>query len=175
MPNAAAYLTTWGHDNTVPFPRELWLEVLPAPAAAYPSIDFLPLDLSEVFTAYLDGEVQLYDQVDVRIAEGKPYRLMLIGTVPADGDMWFVFNADSGQVMMLDIESPSLEPVNSSLAAFTDFLYHFSLFVDADTGSEGRAQRAAELKRRLEDVDPSAFADPESWWNAVIAQLSSAG
>ncbi|GAA2140157.1 hypothetical protein GALLR39Z86_06430 [Glycomyces algeriensis] len=175
MPSAAEYLAAWGPENNVPYPRKLWMEVLPAPAASYPSIDFIPLDMSEVFTAYLEGEVELYDQVEVRITDVKPYRLMLIGTVPANRDMWFVFNAESGEVMLLDIEAPTIEPVNSSLAAFVDFLYHLGIFIDWDNGTPGRAPRAVELKRQLNEIDPPAFADPESWWSAVIDQLKSGG
>jgi hypothetical protein len=151
------------------------MEVLPAPAAAYPPIGFLPLDMSEVFTAYLEREVELYDHVEVRITNEKPYRLMLIGVVPADSDMWFVFNAETGQVMLLDIDAPTIEPVNSSLHAFVDFLYHLGRFIDWDNGAPGRAPRAAELKRQLNEIDAAAFADPESWWSTVIDQLSSGG
>lgn len=175
MPSRSEYLAAWDAENTVPYPRATWIEVLPAPAAAYPSVDFLPIDLSAVYTSYIQGEVKLYDQVNVQVAEGRPMRFMLIGAVPADPDTWFVFNAVTGEVMMLDIEEPSLESVNSSFAKFVDFLYHFGRFIDADTGGSGRAVRAAELRKQLLEIDSAAFADAESWWSAVIHQLSSAG
>lgn len=175
MPDRSAYLGAWGAENTVPYPREVWLDVLPAPASVYPSIDFLPIDLSAVYTSYVQGEVKLYDQVSLQIGSDAPIRFMLIGAVPADPDTWYVMHADSGEVVLIDTAEPTLETVNTTFADFAEFLYHLGRFIDADTGGPGRAARAAELKRTLGRIDPGAFATGESWWSAVIAQLSSAG
>lgn len=174
MPTRSEYLAAWGAENTVPYPRAVWLDVLPAPASAYPPIDLLPIDMSAVFTSYMQGDVKLYDQVTIQIGDDR-FKFMVIGATPADPNTWYVMHADSGEVILFDTREPTLETVNATFAKFTEFLFHLGRFIDFDNGSTGRAARAAELKRQLASIDPVAFAHPESWWNAVVAQLSSAG
>ena len=175
MPDRAEYLAAWdGEENTVPYPRAVWMETFRLPAEVYPEIDFLPIDMSVVYTAYLSGQVELYDQVTVQLNEDTPGTFMIVGAVPDDSDMWFVFDTDTGAIMLIDTDEGALEMVNSTFAHFVDFLYHFGLFIDADEGIEGRAPRAARLRETLMDIDPAAFADPESWWSAAFAQLEAA-
>ncbi|WP_067456658.1 SUKH-4 family immunity protein [Actinomadura macra] len=175
MPSAAEYLDAWGRDNTVVYPRQQWMEVLPAPAGAYPDVGFLPVDLSVVFTAFVEGEVRLYDEVRVQQPGERALRLLLIGVVPENPAAWFLFDTESGRIMMLDTREPSLEPVNSCLAQFTGFLYECARFIDADTGRRGRGKRAERLRERLMRIDPSAFADPASWWSRMVLQLGARG
>lgn len=175
MPDRAEYLAAWdGEENTVPYPRRVWMDTFRLPAEVYPRIDFLPIDMSVVYTAYFTGDVELYDQVTIQIDEDRPEVFMIVGRVPEDANMWFVFDTDTGAIMLLDNDEPGLELVNSTFAHFVDFLYHFGLFIDADEGIDGRAPRAARLKETLMDIDPAAFADPESWWSAAFAQLEGA-
>ncbi|MFD4433515.1 SUKH-4 family immunity protein, partial [Nocardia sp. NPDC058497] len=82
-----------------------------------------------------------------------------------------VFAVAVGRVVLLGLEG-TLELVNSSLAAFVEFLYRFALFIDADRGLSVRVERARELRQDLTTQDPRAFVDPDSWWNVVVGSLS---
>ncbi|QXJ24149.1 SUKH-4 family immunity protein [Actinomadura graeca] len=171
MPSAAEYLDAWGRDNTVTYPRQQWMEVLPAPARAYPDVGFLPVDLSDVFTAFIEGEVQLYDEVRVREPGGGPLRLLLIGVVPGDPAAWYLFDTETGRVVMLDTRERAMKAVNAALAHFIGFLYEFARFVDADPGRRGRGKRAERLRERFMEIDPAAFTDPGAWWPSVLLRL----
>lgn len=176
MTDSDAYLKAWEPDNVVPYPRAEWIDEFAAPAGAYPEVDFLPVDMSEVYTADLEGaRLELYSMIDLRMGDEGTLTLAVVGAVPADkDDMLFCLDADSGQVLLLGIEDGTLELVNSSFKALTEFLYHFALFIDADTGGAGRAQRAHALRATLAGIDREALADGESWWSIALMQLARA-
>lgn len=173
MTDSDAYLKAWEPDNVIPYPRRQWLGEFAAPAEAYPAIDFLPIDMSAVFTAYLEGaRFELYSRIDLDMGPNGTLALAVIGAVPDDrDDMLFCFDGDSGQVLLLGVGDGTLELVNSSLKALAEFLYHFALFIDADTGSLGRGRRAKALRATLHGIDPEALADRESWWSIALMQL----
>lgn len=176
MTDSDAYLKAWEPDNVVPYPRAEWLDEFDAPAAAYPEVDFLPLDMSAVYTADLDGaRLELYSRIELQMGDEGALALAVVGAVPADkDDMLFCLDADSGQILLLGIDDGTLELVNSTFKALTEFLYHFALFIDADTGSAGRAQRARALRATLTGIDREALADRESWWSVALLQLERA-
>jgi hypothetical protein len=172
-----AILKAWEPENTIPYPREQWLDEFPAPAAAYPAVDFLPIDMSAVFTAYLEGaRFDLYSRINLEMGPDGTLALAVIGAVPDDrDDMLFCLDTDSGRILLLGVGDGTLELVNSTFKALTEFLYHFALFIDADTGGFGRAKRAKALRATLNAIDPEALADRESWWNVALMQLGSKG
>ncbi|WP_100445340.1 SUKH-4 family immunity protein [Glycomyces xiaoerkulensis] len=144
----------------------------PAPASSYPDVDFIPIRMSVVYTSYLTGKFELYADINLETGAEGTMKLVVIGAVPADPEATlFCFDTRSGRIFMLGVEKGTLEVVNSSFKALTKFLYHFALFLDEDTGAAGRPQRAAALRSRLEQIDPAAFADPESWWSVAFMQL----
>ncbi|MEV0649631.1 SUKH-4 family immunity protein [Phytomonospora sp. NPDC050363] len=165
MPTAAEYGAAWGRGNTVPYPRAAWMKGFSAPSSSYPAIDFIPVDVPAVFTSRVDGELGLYDRVDVQIAGDRPLRFVIVGAVPRSPETWFVLDTVSGAVSVIDVDAASLEAVNTGFARFLDFLYHFGLFARTDGGDH------AGLRRTLEALDPGAFADAGSWWPAVFARL----
>jgi hypothetical protein len=172
-----AYLKTWEPDNTVPYPRDVWVAEFPAPEAAYPAVDFLPIDLSVVYTAYLEGaRFDLYTRIDLDMGREGTLALVVIGAVPAErDDMLFCLDTGTGQVLLLGPDDGTLELVNTTFKAFAAFLYEFSLFIDADTGAPGRAARAKTLRATLNGIDRKALKDRESWWSVALMQLESAG
>jgi hypothetical protein len=130
MPERDAYLQAWGSDNTIPFPRDQWMSTYAAPASAYPDIDFLPIDMSAVFTAYLTGPIELYDPINLEAGAAEPMRLVVIGAVPADpASTLLCFDQATGQVLMLGVKDGTLELVNSTFRALVEFLYHFAQFI----------------------------------------------
>jgi len=173
VPDSDAYVKAWEPDNTIPYPRAAWMGEYAAPAASYPAIDFLPIDMSVVFTAYLeDARFDLYSRIDLDMGRDGKLELAVIGAVPADkDDMLFCLDLGSGQVLLLGVSDGTLELVNSTFKALTEFLYHFARFIDADTGGAGRALRAKDLRAKLKSIDSEALADPESWWSVALMQL----
>ena len=173
MTDSDAYLKAWEPDNTVPYPRAEWLAEFTAPPATFPAIDFLPIDMSVVYTAYLeDARFDLYSRIDLDMGRDGKLQLAVVGAVPEDkDDMLFCLDLDSGQVLLLGVGDGTLELVNSTFKALTEFLYHFALFIDADTGGAGRAGRAKALRAKLKSIDPEALADRESWWSIALMQL----
>ncbi|MEU0540669.1 SUKH-4 family immunity protein [Nocardia sp. NPDC005978] len=173
MTTRQQYVDAWGIDNIFEFPRAEFIEEFRAPVESYPEIDFIPTDMSVVFTSYLEGgKYSLYDSINLRIADDEFMPLVIIGAVPSDPDSaLFCFDANGGRVVLLGTEAGTLELVNSTFKALSDFLYQFALFIDADTGIDGRAQRASVLFEKLRSIDEAAFKNPESWWTVALTQL----
>jgi hypothetical protein len=164
-----AYLRAWEPDNVIRFPRDEWMREFAAPAAAYPDVDFLPIDMSAVYTAYLTGRFELYSSIS--LGEGG-LQLKVIGAVPSDRDnLLFCLDTASGRVLLLGVAEGTLELVNSTFKALTAYLYEFARFVDGDTGAAGRPARARALRAAWNGIDPGALADPESWWSIALMQL----
>ncbi|MDA1361744.1 SUKH-4 family immunity protein [Glycomyces luteolus] len=176
MTDSDAYLKAWEPDNVIPFPREAWIGEFKAPKATYPVVDFLPIDMSVVYTAYLeDARFDLYSRINLDMGRDGTLELAVVGAVPDDkDDMLFCLDTGSGQVLLLGVSDGTMELVNSTFKALTEFLYHFALFIDADTGGAGRARRAKVLRGTLNGIDPQALADRESWWSIALMQLEGA-
>ncbi|MGM7646560.1 SUKH-4 family immunity protein [Nocardia sp. JW2] len=174
MPENADYAKAWGAGNSTVFDRASWMAELPAPSTAYPSADTLPMEMSVVFQ-FGAGSTGLepYDRFNIDLGGGEKIELILLGSVPgSDGSMIFGFDISVGRVVLLGLNRGTLELVNSSLAAFVEFLYQFALFIDADRGLPGREERARRLREKLAAYDPGAFVDPDSWWNVVLSSLA---
>ncbi|WP_194202071.1 SUKH-4 family immunity protein [Glycomyces albidus] len=170
MTDPDAYLRAWEPDNVIRFPRDQWMREFAAPAGAYPEVDFLPIEMSVVYTAYLTGRFELYSTLNLGGEDG--LRLKVIGAVPADRDnMLFCLDTATGRVLLLGVAQGTLELVNSTFKALTEFLYHFARFVDADSGTAGRPLRAKALRSSLNAIDPAALADRGSWWSITLMQL----
>ncbi|GAA1694645.1 hypothetical protein GCM10009830_48080 [Glycomyces endophyticus] len=166
------YVKAWGADNVIRFPRSRWMREFPAPARTYPEVDLLPVDMSAVFTSYLTGRYELFARVDLERGPAGALQVVVVGAVPADPEATlFCFDTASGRVLMFGAKDGTLELVNASFRTLSEFLFHFALFVNEDTGRAGRARRAAVLRSTLMKIDPAAFADRESWWSMTFMQL----
>lgn len=171
-PEHQAYAQAWGQGNTIRFPRDQWINAFPAPRETYPAFDFIPIDVSAVFTSHLDGRFELYAPINLNLGPQGALKLVVIGAVPADRDnTLFCLDSASGRILMLGVNQGTLEPVNTSFKTLTEFLYRFAVFVNHDTGRHNRAARAANLRSELARIDPPALADPNSWWSVAFAKL----
>lgn len=172
MPTREEYLELWGEDNTVAAPVAEWRSKFGAPAASWPEVDLLPVDMSVAFTSYIDGRYELFDEFEIRYEEeGDTQTFLVLGKMPETQTSFFVLDPDTGVVHLMDPEDMTLETVNASFAAFTRFLYVFARFVEADEGEETRPARAEALERELKTIDPSAFERRDNWWNMVVLLL----
>jgi hypothetical protein len=171
-----AYLRAWEPDNVIRYPRARWIREFDAPAGTFPEVDFLPIDMSVVYTAYLeDARFDLYTKINLEMGDEGTLALVVVGAVPSDkDDMLFCLDTASGQILLLGVSDGTLELVNSTFKALADFLYQFALFIDADTGGAGRGRRASALRAKLKGIDPKALADRESWWSIALMQLEGA-
>ncbi|MFG3697097.1 SUKH-4 family immunity protein [Micromonospora sp. NPDC047620] len=164
------FTALWNEDELIPYPREAWLEGGFSPEML-PEGDEIPLDVAVVFTAFLEGDIELYDTIQLTTEDGSlDIRLIVVGAVADNTDLLYVLDPRTGEILQCDLEQPDVQPVNSNFRAFVEFLYQFALFVEADEGKPGRAERAEELRMVLESIDPAAFT-PDGWWPLVISQL----
>lgn len=136
-----------------------------------PAGDEIPLDVAVVYTAYLEGEFRLFDTIQLSTEDGSlDIRLIVVGAVADNTDLLYVLDPKTGEILQFDLEEQDIQAVNSNFRTFVEFLYQFALFVEADEGKAGRAERAESLRTVLESIDPPAFA-PDAWWPLVINQL----
>ena len=160
----------WGEDGLHFLPPDR-VEPMGFDLGSLPPEGAIPAEVPLLFTAYIEGDFELFNVLQIEIGDRESLGLLVLGAVP-DGKMYYCLNGDDGTVMLLDVgESTGLEVVNSTLGSFVDFLYRLDLFIRADQGKGTRAAPAARLRAELTALDPAAFADPESWWNVAFAQL----
>ncbi|MER5335206.1 SUKH-4 family immunity protein [Micromonospora sp. NPDC002717] len=164
------FTALWSEEELIPYPREAWLEGGFTPEML-PDGDEIPLDVAVVFTAFLEGDIELYDTIQLTTEDGSlDIRLIVVGAVADNNDLLYVLDPRTGEILQCDLEQPDVQPVNSNFRTFVEFLYQFALFVEADEGKPGRAERAEQLRMVLESIDPAAFT-PDGWWPLVISQL----
>ncbi|MEV0721578.1 SUKH-4 family immunity protein [Micromonospora purpureochromogenes] len=164
------FTALWSEDELIPYPREAWLEGGFSPDLL-PAGDEIPLDVAVVYTAFLEGDIELYDTIQLSTEDGSlDVRLIVVGAVADNPDLLYVLDPRNGEILQFDLDQQDIQGVNSSFRTFVEFLYQFALFVEADEGKAGRAERAETLRMVLESIDPAAFA-PDGWWPLVISQL----
>jgi hypothetical protein len=162
----------WGEDGLLYLPVDRFESHLGFDYSALPPEGAMPAEVSLLFTAYLEGDIELFNRLEIQIGDQRPMDLIALGAVPDDEKMLYTLDGNSGAIFLLDLGSPAgLEQVNSSFANFVEFLYNLEKLIRADQGKQGRAASAARLRQELTSMDPSAFSDPESWWSVAFAQL----
>lgn len=162
----------WGPTNLIHFPIRELLSVIEFGPDALPPDGAMPIEVPILFTAAVsDGGIELFTQLKLDIAGRPSMRLIVIGAVPADQKMLYAVDAASGGVVLVDVEEPTVEVVNSTFAIFVEFLYRVGQLIQNDPGGVERARRAQALRAELVELDPLAFGDPQSWWSIAFDQL----
>lgn len=160
----------WSEDELIPYPRTAWLDGGFSPDML-PAGDEIPLDVAVVYTGFLDGDIELFDTIQLSTEDGSlDIRLIVVGAVADNTNLLYVLDPATGEILQFDLDEQDVQPVNSNFRTFVEFLYQFALFVEADEGKAGRAERAERLRSVLESIDGAAFA-PDAWWPLVISQL----
>jgi SUKH-4 immunity protein len=139
----------------------------------FPPNGVLPIDIPVIFTALIDGDIQLFDVLEIQVGDDRPTNFIVLGRVPEDEQLYFCLNGDTGEVILLDQATPTIELVNATFALFVEFLYRVGQLIATDPGGAERAARAAAIRDGLRGLDPAAFADPESWWSTAFDELES--
>jgi hypothetical protein len=170
-------MAQWGPDRIIYFPFEKFLRLMGAVGVdAFPPDCAMPVDVPILFTVAIQREgIELFSVLRIQVGDDAPTELIVLGTAPDEPAFLFCLDPQTGAVMLLDTGTPAYELVNTSFAAFVEFLYRLDQLIATDPGGRLRATRAAQLHQDLAAVDPVAFADPESWWSAAFIQLGSAG
>ncbi|WP_306363109.1 SUKH-4 family immunity protein [Nocardia sp. CC227C] len=173
MPTNEKYYKAWmGGGGCFAMPLAEWREEASALEDSYPTIDSLPFQVSYLYTSVMQHELDLFSRVHLHSGdEEEKIPAVLIGAVPDDQDVLFLFDLKAGTVINIDLQEPIPEVVNSSLRQFALFLYELSLYFSVDEGESHCAERAASLRRRLREIDPQAFTDPDSWWSIALGVL----
>lgn len=170
MVNYQDMVALWGAEGLLHLPLER-VEPMTFDLRSLSPEAAVPAEVPLLFTAYIEGDFELFNVVEIQVGQEEPLGLIVLGAVP-DERMYYCLNGDNGAVMLLTLGEPTdLEVINSTLHAFVDVLYRLDRFIREDQGSATRAASAARLRAELTELDPIAFADPESWWNVAFAQL----
>ncbi|MFK3981668.1 SUKH-4 family immunity protein [Micromonospora sp. NPDC050397] len=160
----------WDAEELIPYPRDAWLEG-GFDERMLPVGDQIPLDVAVVYTAYLPGSIGLFDTIQLSSEDGSlDIRLIVVGAVADNTNLLYVLDPGTGEILQFDLEEQDVQGVNSDFRSFVEFLYQFALFVEADEGQPGRAERALVLGETLRGIDPNAFAE-DGWWPLVLKQL----
>jgi hypothetical protein len=167
-------MAQWGADRLIYFPIDEFPRLVAVMPDAFPPDGGMPVEVPILFTVVVDRDgIQLFSVLRVQVGDDSPTELIVLGCAPEEPAILFCLEPRTGAVMLLDTEAPAYELVNTSFAAFVEFLYRLDQLIATDPGGRERAARAARLREDLAAVDPAAFADPESWWSAAFAQLES--
>ncbi|MFC4068825.1 SUKH-4 family immunity protein [Actinoplanes subglobosus] len=159
----------WGPDELFAYPRDKWIAD-GVPAAALPDGDEIPLEVTVVYTAFLDGEIGMFDILHLTGEDSDlDIKLTVVGAVAENHNLLYVLDQRTGEVLQFDLEEQDIQAVNSSFRQFVEFLWKFALFVEADEGKQGRRERALRLSGELRAIDPQAF-EADAWWPLVIDQ-----
>jgi hypothetical protein len=161
----------WGVDGLLHFPLDRLGTHLGFDPLRLPPEGAMPAEVPILFTAYLEGDIDLFDVLEIQVGDDEPMGLIVLGTVPDDEQMLYCLDGDDGRVLLVSLDPFSMEQVNSSFALFVEFLWRLDRFLRDDQGGAGRAVVAAALRHELTALDPAAFADPESWWSIAFGQL----
>jgi SUKH-4 immunity protein of toxin-antitoxin system len=130
----------------------------------------LPSEVPHLFTTHLRGEPGLFDEIRCEFPDRGPYRFVVVGAAPATLKLLFGLDMVTGLVVLMDSVNHAVEPVNSSLALFVEFLYRLAPLVAPDRPTP--APEIGELRAELRALDPAAFDSPESWWSMVLDRLA---
>ncbi|MEV0156933.1 SUKH-4 family immunity protein [Micromonospora sp. NPDC050686] len=165
----------WGEQGVIYFPVERFDAILgPLGPEVFPPDGALPVEVPILFTVDVAApEVELFSALRIEVGEAEPRSYVVLGGSPEDPALLFCLDAAGGEVILLDVQTPNLETVNVTFAAFVEFLYRLGQLIATDPGGRERAERAARIRADLRSVDPAAFGDPESWWNTAFDQLES--
>ncbi|PWR09825.1 hypothetical protein DKT68_11155 [Micromonospora acroterricola] len=165
----------WGERGVIYFPDQRFEAILgPLGPEVFPPYGALPVEVPILFTVDVSApDVELFSTLRVEVGDEGPRAYIVLGSSPEDPMLLFCLDAATGAVLLLDLQTPNLETVNSSLAAFVEFLYRLGQLIATDPGGRERAARAAQIRAGLREVDPAAFAEPESWWSLAFDELES--
>jgi SUKH-4 immunity protein len=162
----------WGEQGLVQLPMERYARIFRVQPRTLSPEGVLPVAVPILFTAEVDGEVKLFDTVRIRLGERQTLNLIVLGAVPRDPGLLYCLDASGGTVVLVDVNTPSIEPVNATMALFVEFLLRFAQLIDADSGpGPQRSGRALRLREELAELDPTAFERPDSWWVVAVQQL----
>ena len=168
----------WGVQRIIYFPLEPLLPYIQVGPDAFPPDGAMPVDVPILYTAAVDTpDLELFSVLSLQLGDEQPTTLVVIGCVPTADEMLFCLDPATGAVMLLDLDpdNTGYELVNTTFALFVEFLYRLDELIQSDPGGTARASQAAALRDNLHHLDPAAFDDAESWWNAAFAQLLTSG
>lgn len=151
-------LAHWGPRRLIYFPFDLFRGLIQVGPEAFPPEGALPLEVPILFTVAVDTYgVELFSLLDIQVGEANPpARLIVVGCVPAEPSMLYCLNPATGSIMLFDMspEHTGCELVNTTFAAFVEFLYRFDELIQSDPGGAARVELANELRQKLYEVDP---------------------
>jgi SUKH-4 immunity protein len=168
MPSYDDLVEHWGRQNLIHLPIDELPDVICGPEALPPD-GALPIEVPLLFTAVVDRpDLRLFSMLNVVAENDHGFRLVVIGAAPEEPDLLFCLDPADGSVGLLQLSTGGIEYVNGSLRLFVEFLYEISRLVGAGHRGEQRVDTARRLRTVLEQRDPAAFSDAETWWSVAF-------
>jgi hypothetical protein len=168
MPSYDDLVDHWGAQNLIHLPIDELPDVVCGPDALSPD-GVLPIEVPLLFTTVVEHpDLRLFSTVNIVVGNEAGFRLVVIGAAPDEPDLLFCLNPADGSVGLLQMSTGGLEYANGSLRLFVDFLYQVSRLVGEGHRGEQRVDHARRLRADLEQRDPTAFSDAETWWSIAF-------
>ncbi|MBO0873411.1 MAG: SUKH-4 family immunity protein [Pseudonocardia sp.] len=169
----SALAARWGEERLIHLPLDSIGSQLLFSFDGLPPGGALPSEVPRLFTVDLAGGPGLFDEIRCEFEGREPYRFLVVGAAPGTPELLFGLDMLTGLVVLMDSVDQAVEPVNSSLAVFVEFLYRLAPLVDPDRPASV-ADAVGELRAELRTLDPAAFDNPQSWWSMVLDRLARA-
>lgn len=164
-------LNLWHEEGVIHMPYGRLADHLEFDTSALAPQAAMPAEVPVLFTSASDAAIKTFSVVEVEVGERFSAKLVVLGSVPRDRSLLYCIDSASGAVLLFGMDGPTLEAVNSSHLLWVEFLYKFQKFAQQHSGRASRVAWAGQLRDELELMDRVAFADSESWWSTVFAQL----
>ncbi|MFF3221737.1 SUKH-4 family immunity protein [Nocardia suismassiliense] len=131
----------------------------------------MPAEVPVLLTTHIGGDIRLFSLIRIEVEQRLNVELIVLGSVPRDPGMLYCLDCETGAVLLLCLDGPSLETVNSDFTTWVEFLYRLQRLLETADSRQGCIDAADALERDLARLDPIAFADPESWWSTAFGLL----
>ncbi len=99
----------WGVDGLLHFPLDRLGTHLGFDPLRLPPEGALPAEVPILFTAYLEGDIDLFDVLEIQVGDDEPMGLIVLGTVPDDEQMLYCLDGDDGRVLLVSLDPFSME------------------------------------------------------------------
>jgi hypothetical protein len=134
----------------------------------------LPTYVQALFTLKIEGDPEVFTVFPVETDEG-PVEVFVLGGVPESPEVRYLLDLDEGFVVLYSKGPGQIqaEIANSSLQDFVEFLCQYMSLRKrtASMSAEEKSEKLAKNVALLKQLDPLAFAEPDSWWSMIFNSM----
>ena len=135
-------LAQWGTGRLIYIPLDQFLPPTTVVPDVFPPDGATPVEVRILFTVAVEKDgIHLFGVLSLQLGDDEPTALIVIGAVLDSPGMLFCLDPATGTVNLLDLDTPAFELVNSSFAAFVEFLYRLDELIQEDPAEPGELLR----------------------------------